>query len=135
MKKRGFGVGKWNGVGGKVDANETIEEAAVRECQEEIDVTPYDLQYIGRLHFYEQNDPEFHHDCHIFITTRWEGEPAESEEMRPQWFPVQKIPYHTMWADDTLWYPLMLDGKQFKGTITLDGDKVYRHDITIEEQP
>ena len=26
-KKYGFGVGKWNGVGGKVEKGETIEEA------------------------------------------------------------------------------------------------------------
>lgn len=30
MKKRGFGVGKWNGFGGKVQLGETIEEAAKR---------------------------------------------------------------------------------------------------------
>lgn len=28
MKKRGFGAGKWNGFGGKVQPGETIEEAA-----------------------------------------------------------------------------------------------------------
>jgi 8-oxo-dGTP diphosphatase/2-hydroxy-dATP diphosphatase len=30
LKKRGFGSGKWNGFGGKVEANESIEEAAKR---------------------------------------------------------------------------------------------------------
>lgn len=30
MKKRGLGSGKWNGFGGKVEPNETIEEAAKR---------------------------------------------------------------------------------------------------------
>ena len=30
MKKRGFGEGKWNGFGGKVQSGETIEEAARR---------------------------------------------------------------------------------------------------------
>ena len=34
MKKRGFGVGKYNGFGGKVLSGETIEEAALRELQE-----------------------------------------------------------------------------------------------------
>lgn len=40
MKKRGFGAGNWNGVGGKIEAGESIEQALVRECQEEIGVTP-----------------------------------------------------------------------------------------------
>lgn len=30
MKKRGFGAGKWNGFGGKVQPGETIEDAAKR---------------------------------------------------------------------------------------------------------
>ena len=30
MKKRGFGVGRWNGFGGKVDPGESIEAAAKR---------------------------------------------------------------------------------------------------------
>lgn len=35
MKKRGFGEGNWNGYGGKVEEGESIEEAVVREIQEE----------------------------------------------------------------------------------------------------
>ena len=35
-KKRGFGVGKFNGIGGKVEKDETIEGAMIRETQEEI---------------------------------------------------------------------------------------------------
>nr|CAD7569503.1 unnamed protein product [Timema californicum] len=31
MKKRGFGKGKWNGFGGKVELGETIHQAAVRK--------------------------------------------------------------------------------------------------------
>lgn len=30
MKKRGFGEGKWNGFGGKVEPNETILQGALR---------------------------------------------------------------------------------------------------------
>lgn len=30
FKLRGFGVGKWNGFGGKLEANETIYECALR---------------------------------------------------------------------------------------------------------
>ena len=35
MKKRGFGVGKWNGFGGKLEPGETVVEAAAREVREE----------------------------------------------------------------------------------------------------
>ena len=35
-KKRGFGEGKYNGVGGKLEDGETPEEAMIRETEEEI---------------------------------------------------------------------------------------------------
>ena len=35
MKKRGFGVGKWNGFGGKMHADESMVECAARELHEE----------------------------------------------------------------------------------------------------
>lgn len=34
-KKRGFGVSKWNGFGGKIEAGETFLQCAVRELREE----------------------------------------------------------------------------------------------------
>ena len=34
MKKRGFGVGRWNGFGGKLHEGESIEDAAKRETLE-----------------------------------------------------------------------------------------------------
>ena len=36
MKKRGFGTGKWNGFGGKVEVGETVADAAQRELEEEV---------------------------------------------------------------------------------------------------
>jgi len=131
MKKRGFGAGKWNGPGGKADPGETPEQAAIRECQEEICVTPATIQKVGELEFYMPHDATFPgHRAHIFTATSWEGQPAETEEMRPQWFKTDAIPYDKMWSDDILWLPLVLDGKQFKGSVTLGpGDEIVHQDI------
>lgn len=38
LKKRGFGQGKWNGFGGKLDEGESPRQAAIREMKEESDV-------------------------------------------------------------------------------------------------
>lgn len=119
MKKRGFGAGKWNGPGGKADPGETPLQAAVRECQEEVGVTPRNLRAAGELAFYMPHDPEFGgHLAHVFTATEWDGEPHETEEMRPQWFKLDEIPYDDMWADDPLWLPIVLAGGRFKGSVS-----------------
>ncbi len=51
-KKRGFGEGKWNGAGGKVEFGETIEDAARRETNEEIGVSPKNIERVATLYFY-----------------------------------------------------------------------------------
>ena len=120
MKKRRFGAGKWNGVGGKVEPGESFEQAAIRECEEEIGVTPRLLRLVGEMQFTDPPDAE--HYAHIYVTYDWEGEPHETEEMAPQWFAEADIPYDTMWIDDIHWIPLMLEGKLFKGNVRVEND-------------
>jgi 8-oxo-dGTP pyrophosphatase MutT (NUDIX family) len=132
MKKRGHGVGNWNGVGGKAEPGETALAAAIRECQEEIGVTPIKPKLVGRLKFLDQSDPNFCHDSHIFVTANWQGEPHETDEMRPQWFTLDSIPYDQMWPDDRFWLPPLLQGKLFSGNVTTDSlanNALVHHDI------
>jgi ADP-ribose pyrophosphatase YjhB (NUDIX family) len=57
MKKRGFGVGKWNGVGGKLQNDETVKDAAIRETLEEIAVkiNHDDLINVAIIDFFFEN--------------------------------------------------------------------------------
>lgn len=119
MKKRGLGVGKWNGIGGKKNVDETIEQTAVRETQEEIGVTPKDFQQMAILNFHGGS---IEMQGFVYICKSWEGEPTETEEMRPQWFDLDKIPYDEMWPDDRTWLPLVLEGKHVVAEIDFDKD-------------
>jgi mutator protein MutT len=131
MKKRGFGEGRWNGVGGKVEPGESIEQAMAREAEEEIGVTPKAYEKVGDIEFdeYFKGERTIMH-VHVFIANEWEGEPAESEEMRPQWFALKDIPYDDMWADDPYWLPQVLDGKKIQATFRLDSsDAIISHTV------
>ncbi len=122
LKKRGFGEGRWNGFGGKLNINETIEEAAIRELKEESGIIANELEKKGIIKFEFQEDID-DLEVHIFHVTNFEGEPVESEEMKPQWFEKREIPYEEMWSDDKHWMPLFLEGKKFKGEFLFGGEK------------
>src|SRR3989344_3430203 len=117
MKKRGFGVGKINGIGGKVEQRETIEEAASREVEEKIGevVDPAKVENVGNIKFYFKDRSEWNQHMHIFLVRGWEGEPRESEEMVPKWYSTNEIPFDAMWADDKHWLPVVLVGKKVEG--------------------
>lgn len=124
MKKRGFGAGRWNGVGGKLEPGETIDQALIRECQEEIDVTPTEYHKVAEHDFVMDSDgPEpWHMFVHTYICTGWEGEPVETEEMAPRWYKLNDIPYDDMWQDDRYWLPQALNGKSLRTVFTFDKD-------------
>ncbi len=124
MKKRGFGVGKWNGIGGKVQDNETIEDAAIRELKEEIgvDAQVSHLESVGNIEFYFNEKPDWNQHMHIFFIRNWDGEPIETEEMAPMWHDNDKLPYEEMWVDDIHWLPKVIDGKKIEGKFYFNGD-------------
>ncbi len=58
------------------------------------------------------------------------GEPAETEEMRPQWYEEGAIPYDKMWADDKYWVPMFLEGKRFQALFEFDDEStILRYDL------
>ncbi|KKR21602.1 MAG: Nudix (Nucleoside diphosphate linked moiety X)-type motif 1 [Candidatus Moranbacteria bacterium GW2011_GWA2_39_41] len=119
MKKRGFGAGRWNGFGGKLQDGETIEEAVKREIHEEAGITVEKIEKVGNIEFEFQGNQEIL-DVHIFRAEEFSGEPIETEEMKPQWFKIDEIPFENMWPDDSYWMPLFLDNKKFSGKFLFD---------------
>ncbi len=130
MKKRGYGIRKWNGFGGKIKEGETPETAALRELQEEcgVVVNEKDLKKSAEIEFTTVNHPEFNIFVHVFVAHGWKGKPIETEEMKPQWFETKKIPFNQMWEDDAHWLPLVLKGKKISAEFIFEED-----DETIKE--
>jgi 8-oxo-dGTP diphosphatase len=129
-KKRGLGAGKINGPGGRLEAGERPVDAAVREAQEELHITPLGLFYSGENRFQFVDGYSIH--VHIFKADDLEGDPTETDEAVPLWAPLDGIPYDEMWEDDRLWLPLVLEEVRFTGRYIFDGDVMLDYDLRID---
>ena len=123
-KKTGFGQGKFTGFGGKVEIGETILSAAARELAEEtgLQVPHEHLNPAAILAFRFPYKPGWSQEVHVFTTNYNGQEPVESDEIVPQWFPYEKIPYNSMWADVRHWLPRILGGERFQATFHFNAD-------------
>lgn len=137
LKKRGFGVNRWNGFGGKAKEGESAEEAAERELTEEASVVSKSLEKVAEIIFiWPQIDKEkdWDHTAHVYICKSWSGKPREGEEMRPAWFDFDKVPYDQSWPDDKIWLPVVLSGKRLKAEFSFGkNEKILDQKINLVE--
>jgi 8-oxo-dGTP diphosphatase len=121
-KKRGLGAGKINGPGGKIDPGESPLQAAIRETQEELLITPLAPSKLGELQFSMSDCPDIH--CHVYRADDFSGTPTETDEAIPVWTPLDAIPYHRMWEDDQYWLPLLVAQQAFLGRFVFTGEQL-----------
>lgn len=124
-KKRGLGTGKINGPGGRLEQGETPVQAAIRETEEEVGVRVDAPEFCGTLRFHFLDG--YRLLGHVFKAAQWHGEPVETDEALPEWFPTDAVPYDRMWTDDKYWFPHMLAGRAFAGRFIFDGDAMLWH--------
>uniref|UniRef100_A0A1Y1NIZ7 Oxidized purine nucleoside triphosphate hydrolase n=1 Tax=Photinus pyralis TaxID=7054 RepID=A0A1Y1NIZ7_PHOPY len=128
LKVRGFGVGLWNGFGGKVEQGESIQEGAKRELKEESNLDVDKLKHVGIVTYKEDFCRAI---VHVFTTHNTTSHLKASEEMNPvTWYNFSNIPYQKMWPDAKLWYPYMLRDEHFLAEITYVGNKITETLIT-----
>jgi 8-oxo-dGTP diphosphatase len=130
-KKRGLGAGKVNGPGGRREAGEAALACAIRECEEEVLVTPTGLERSGRLRFHFLDG--YGIDVTVFRASGCVGEPGETDEALPFWAPVANLPYEEMWEDDQHWLPHLLATRPFDGRFVFDGERMLSCRIDLEQ--
>ncbi|HHX97616.1 MAG TPA: 8-oxo-dGTP diphosphatase [Lentisphaerae bacterium] len=129
-KLQGMGAGLLNAPGGRVEPGETPLEGAIREAREELHVTPFNPQEAGVLEF-EFTDG-YSLRCHVFTASSYDGVPVETEEAIPLWIDEREMPYNQMWADDRVWFPLVLAGRKFRGRFLFEGEQMLGCEMDIE---
>lgn len=81
----------WEFVGGKVEAGESKEEALVRECKEELDITlSVGKEFMTVTHEYT----DITVNLTLFNATILEGEPKKLEHNDIRWITPQEIPLY-----------------------------------------
>lgn len=95
----------WEFVGGKVEPGETKEQALVRECKEELDVTvSVGTVFMDVVHRY----PDITVHLTLFNAAIAAGEPRLLEHVQLRWLTVDEIPkYDFCPADDAILQKLM----------------------------
>lgn len=132
-KKYWLGKWYWNGFWWKIESWETIEQAAIRELEEEswIIIQENNLELRAILKFNWLHNPSQNYDGIVYIAKYNENDFVETEEMIPQWWNIDEIPYEQMWEDDKYRFPLLLEWKLFEFQANFSDDTTMK-DYEIE---
>ena len=132
-KKAGLGTGKVVGLGGHIEPGEGPAEAAAREVKEEsgIRVAPGALTDVAHVTFLFPARPSWDMDVAVFTCADWVGDAAESDEVRPEWFPVAALPFGQMWEDAPYWLVRVLAGERLRATFSYAADNESVAEVSV----
>ena len=112
--------GKYNGLGGKLEAGEDVAAGMRREIREEAGLECLSLQLRGTISwpgFGKEGEDWF---GFVFLIDRWHGEPPpENAEGTLSWVAIDALSSLPLWEGDRHFLPLVFarDGRPFHGVM------------------
>lgn len=104
-------LGKYNGLGGKLEADEDVMAGMIREIREEAGIECTELELRGTISWpgFGKNGEDWL--GFVFLITGFEGEPyTENPEGVLQWVDREHLDALPMWEGDRHFLPLVFDG-------------------------
>jgi 8-oxo-dGTP diphosphatase len=119
-------LGKYNGLGGKLEPQEDVVSGMRREIREEADLECEELTLRGTISW-----PGFGKHGEdwlgfVFRVDRWRGTPlARNPEGELSWVPLARLPELPLWEGDRFFLPLVFarDTRQFHGVMPYEGGR------------
>jgi 8-oxo-dGTP diphosphatase len=122
--------GKWNGLGGKLEAGETPEECTLREVYEESGLRVRNLQLKGLLTFPAFDDFEDWY-VFVFVATEFEGELIDSPEGNLEWIDNDELKDLHLWDGDPI-FLAWLDHKEiFSAKFNYNNGRLVSHEVVL----
>ena len=107
-KKEDINKGKWIGIGGHLEKNETKEEALLREVKEETGLTLNSFIYRGEILFVNN---DFKEVMYLYTSSDYSGEIIECDEGELKWISFKDIPSLNLWEGDRIFLPKLINSE------------------------
>lgn len=118
-------LGKYNGIGGKLERDEDVASGMMREIREETGLVVTSMKLRGTVCWVDFGPKKQDWLAFVFIVDGYTGTPArDNEEGTLQWVAVEQIGELPMWQGDRLFLPLVFDEdpRVFHGFMRYEGE-------------
>lgn len=110
-KKNDVNEGKWIGVGGHFEKDESPEECLLREVKEETGLTLTSYSYRAMVTFVSGNGVTEY--MSLFTADGFEGEQIPCNEGELAWVDISRIEELNLWEGDLIFHQLLLERDTF----------------------
>lgn len=118
--------GKYIGVGGHVEENETPDDALVREVKEETGLDLVSFKKRGIVYFVLNGYVE---EMHVYTSSDFKGEIIECNEGELSWVDKEKVPQLNLWEGDIYFLDKILKDEDY-----FQMKLIYENDVLIKKE-
>jgi 8-oxo-dGTP diphosphatase len=120
-------AGKWNGLGGKLEAGESPEQCVIREVREESGLEIVQPRYHGLLVFADFKAEDWY--VFVFSATQFTGSLIESAEGRLAWIRDEDLLHLRLWPSDAIFLPWLKRDGVFSARFQYRGEEMLGHEV------